>query len=150
MRQSEFTGGSAGRAVNVQAAPTPRNSSNRPRERELELKLAALQEDYADLHAALFDAAQVHRRLCAPRLVRRGDFEIASEIFAVRHLPGDFFTVEETADGVMLALGDICGKGLAAGMWTTHLVGLVSAHAAVTSAPEAIAAGINRDIVRLE
>ncbi len=70
MRQSEFTGGSAGRAVNVQVAPTPRNSSNRPRERELELKLAALQEDYADLHAALFDAAQVHRRLCAPRLVR--------------------------------------------------------------------------------
>jgi hypothetical protein len=64
-------------------------------QRELELKLAALQEDYADLHAALFEAAQVHRRLCAPRLVRRGEFEIASEIFAVRHLPGDFFTVAE-------------------------------------------------------
>ena len=117
---------------------------------ELELKLASLQQDYADLHTAIFEAAQVHRRLCAPRLVRRGDFEIASEIFAVRHLPGDFFTVEETADGVMLVLGDICGKGLAAGMWTTHLVGLVSAHAAVTSAPEAIAAGVNRDICRLE
>ena len=117
---------------------------------ELEVKLASLQQDYADLHTAIFEAAQVHRRLCAPRLVRRGDFEIASEIFAVRHLPGDFFTVEETDDGVMLALGDICGKGLAAGMWTTHLVGLVSAHAAVTSAPEAIAAGVNRDICRLE
>src|SRR6266849_2606217 len=70
----------------------------------------------------------------APRLVRHGDFEIASEIFAVRHLPGDFFTVEETNDGVILALGDICGKGLAAGMWTTHLVGLGGTKTAVTSA----------------
>ncbi len=149
MRQSEFTGGSAGRAVNVQAAPTPRNSSNRPRERELELKLAALQEDYADLHAALFDAAQVHRRLCAPRLVRRGDFEIASEIFAVRHLPGDFFTVVDAGGSVILALGDVCGHGLAAGMWTTHLVGLVGMHTAASPEPDLIVTGVNRHLSRM-
>src|SRR5947207_4731646 len=112
----------------------------------LELKIAALQKDYAELHTAVFEAAQVHRRLCAPRLVRHGNFEIASEIFAVRHLPGDFFTVEETNDGVILALGDICGKGLAAGMWTTHLVGLLGSYTAVTSEPEEIVAGVNRDI----
>ncbi len=126
-------------------APRPKRSS-KPRRQELEVKLAALQQDYAELHTAIFEAAQVHRRLCAPRLVRHGGFEIASEIFAVRHLPGDFFTVEEPNDGVILALGDICGKGLAAGMWTTHLVGLVGAHTAVTSAPEAIVAGVNQDI----
>ncbi len=95
---------------------------------ELEVKLANLQQDYAELRTEIFEAAQVHRRLCAPRLVRFGRFEIASEIFAVRQLPGDFFTVEEKSDGVIVVLGDICGKGLAAGMWTTHLVGLV-AHA---------------------
>ena len=105
-----------------------------------------LQQDYAELHTAIFEAAQVHRRLCAPRLVRHGNFEIASEIFAVRHLPGDFFIVEETNDGVLLALGDICGKGLAAGMWTTHLVGLLGSHAATTSAPEAILAGVNQEL----
>ena len=110
------------------------------------MKLAALQQDYAELHTAIFEAAQVHRRLCAPRLVRHGDCEIASEIFAVRHLPGDFFIVEETNDGVLLALGDICGKGLAAGMWTTHLVGLLGSHAATTSAPEAIVAGVNHEL----
>ena len=126
-------------------APRPKRSS-KTRRHELEVKLAALQQDYAELHTAIFEAAQVHRRLCAPRLVRHGSFEIASEIFAVRHLPGDFFMVEETNDGVILALGDICGKGLAAGMWTTHLVGLVSAQLAVTSEPEAIVAGVNRDI----
>lgn len=114
-----------------------------------ELELAALRRNYADVHAAFFEAAQLHRRLCAPRLVRYGDFEIASEIFAVRHLPGDFFTVEEASDGVVLALGDICGKGLAAGMWTTHLVGLVATHTAANSEPRAIVAGMNRDLCRV-
>src|SRR6266852_1395577 len=126
-------------------APRPKRST-KPRRQELEVKLAALQQDYAELHTAIFEAAQVHRRLCAPRLVRHGNFEIASEIFAVRHLPGDFFTVEETNSGVVFALGDICGKGLAAGMWTTHLVGLVGARVAVTAKPEAIMAGVNRDL----
>jgi len=116
----------------------------------LEVKLADLQQNYAELHTEIFEAAQVHRRLCAPRHVRFGNFEIASEIFAVRHLPGDFFTVEEMSDGVVLALGDICGKGLAAGMWTTHRVGLVGARVATTSKPEAIVAGVNRDICLLK
>src|SRR5437870_8826321 len=123
-----------------------RRSVRKTRRQELEVKLATLQKDYAELHSAIFEAAQVHRRLCAPRLLRYGEVEIASEIFAVRHLPGDFFTVEETSNGVVLALGDICGKGLAAGMWTTHLVGLVRAHTAVTSEPEEIVAGVNQDI----
>src|SRR5438876_1422837 len=123
-----------------------RRSVRKTRRQELEVKLATLQKDYAELHTAIFEAAQVHRRLCAPRHLHYEDFEIASEIFAVRHLPGDFFTVEETGDGVILALGDICGKGLAAGMWTTHLVGLVGAHTATTSEPEAIVAAVNRDL----
>jgi serine phosphatase RsbU (regulator of sigma subunit) len=147
MSQSLFPGSlGTRRAPDVRThAPQPKRSS-KARRQELEVKLAALQQDYAELHTAIFEAAQVHRRLCAPRLVRHGDFEIASEIFAVRHLPGDFFTVEETNDGVILALGDICGKGLAAGMWTTHLVGLVGAHTATTSEPESIVAGVNRDV----
>lgn len=116
---------------------------------ELERKLERLQQDYAELNTAIFEAAQVHRRLCAPSLVRRGSFDVASEIFAVRHLPGDFFSVEETPDGLVLALGDIGGKGLAAGMWVTHLVGLLRSHTAVNTDPEAIVAGINRDMARL-
>jgi serine phosphatase RsbU (regulator of sigma subunit) len=143
MSHSGFNGGLAtGLAVDIQVSP-------RPRQRELVLKLAALQKDYAALHAALFEAAQVHRRLCAPRLVRHDDFEIASEIFAVRYLPGDFFTVEKAGSGVILALGDICGHGLAAGMWTTHLVGLVGTHTAVSPDPEAIVTGVNRDLCRM-
>src|SRR5918996_5637869 len=116
---------------------------------ELQQKLETLQRDYAELNTAIFEAAHVHRRLCAPSLVRHGAFEVASEIFAVRHLPGDFFSVEETTDGLVLALGDIGGKGLAAGMWVTHLIGLIRTHTAVSSDPHTIAAAVNRDIARL-
>lgn len=148
MSQSLFNAALATKqAVNVRVLPSRSKRAARVPREELEIRLAALQKDYAELHTEIFEAAQVHRRLCAPRLVRRGEFEIASEIFAVRHLPGDFFTVDETNNGnVIFALGDICGKGLAAGMWTTHLVGLVGARVAVTTEPESIAAGVNRDI----
>lgn len=116
---------------------------------ELQQKLETLQRDYAELNTAIFDAAQVHRRLCAPSLLRHGAFDVATETFAVRHLPGDFVSVEETRDGLVLALGDIGGKGLAAGMWVTHLIGLLRTHTAASSDPEVIVAGINRDIARL-
>ena len=109
-------------------------------------RLETLQRDYAELHTAIFEAAQVHRRLCAPSLVRHGAFDVASEIFAVRHLPGDFFSVERTSDGLVLALGDIGGKGLAAGMWVTHLIGLIRTHTATSSSPDTIVAGVNRDM----
>jgi serine phosphatase RsbU (regulator of sigma subunit) len=134
------------RGVNVQVSPAQGHRSIRARRHELEVKLAELQKDYAELHTAVFEAAQVHRRLCAPRLVRYRDFEIASEIFAVRHLAGDFFTVRDVNNRAVLALGDICGKGLAASMWTTHLVSLLGARAAVKSEPEVIVAGVNRDV----
>ena len=149
MGESSFNAALAPRRVVDRATPASRLSPTQKQRSDLESKFAALQKDYVDLHTAIFEAAQVHRRLCAPRLLRYQDFEIASEIFAVRHLPGDFFTVEETKDGVVLALGDICGKGLAAGMWTTHIVGMVRAYTARTSAPERIVAGVNRDICRM-
>ena len=147
MSQLGFNTGIAAtrRKVNLSAPRRTRNIGRKDNQ-ELQLKVEALQKDYAELHAEIFEAAQVHRRLCAPRLVRYGDYEIASEIFAVRHLAGDFFTVEKTSSGIVLALGDICGKGLAAGMWTTHLVGRVSARTAVHTEPEWIVSGVNRDV----
>ena len=116
---------------------------------DLQERLETLQRDYAELNTSIFEAAQVHRRLCAPSLVRHGAFDVATEIFAVRHLPGDFVSVEETRDGLVLALGDIGGKGLAAGMWVTHLIGLLRTHTAASTDPKVIVAGINRDVARL-
>jgi serine phosphatase RsbU (regulator of sigma subunit) len=149
MAQSVLNTAVAPRRVVDRAAPAQRRRTERSSQDDLNAKLEALQKDYVELHAAIFEAAQVHRRLCAPRLLRFGEFEIASEIFAVRHLPGDFFTVEQTKGGIVMALGDICGKGLAAGMWTTHVVGMVRAHTTVTSKPEEVVAAVNRDICRM-
>ena len=149
MAQANFNSAVAPRRAADRSVAATRSRAAAKPPSELQAKFAELQKDYADLHAAIFEAAQVHRRLCAPRLVRYADFEIASEIFAVRHLPGDFFTVEQTSDGIVLALGDICGKGLAAGMWTTHVVGAVRAHTARSSAAERIVTGVNRDICRM-
>ena len=151
MSYSAFNSGLATRrAIDLKVPSRPRrNSITRAQQLELELKVATLQKDYADLHTALVEAAQVHRRLCAPRLVRYNDFEIASETFAVRHVPGDFVTADKVDGGVILGLGDICGKGLAAGMWFTHLVGLVGTHTAVNSAPEKIVSGVNGELCRM-
>ena len=150
MSAAAFNGGLAmlprARSNGAAAAPalSPRKDLN-----ELEQKLETLQQHYAELNAAIFEAAQVHRRLCAPSLIHYGSFDIASEVFAVRHLPGDFFTVEETDRGLVFALGDIGGKGLAAGMWVTHLIGLIRSHTAINSDPHAIAAAVNRDVASL-
>ncbi len=151
MSQSAFNRGLATRrAIDVRVFPERTQRSEKIKRQELELKLSSLQHDYAELRSEIFEAAQVHRRLCAPRQVRFGNIEIASEIFAVRHLPGDFFTVTEKSDGVLFALGDVSGKGLAASMWTPHLMGLVGARVAVSARPEAIVAGVNRDICLLK
>ena len=129
--------------------PVTHSTPERPQLHDLELKLETLQQQYAELNTAIFEAAQVHRRLCAPSMVHYGAFDIASEIFAVRHLPGDFFTIEDTNEGMVLALGDIGGKGLAAGMWVSHLAGLIRTHTAENSSPETIVAEVNRDYARL-
>ncbi len=150
MSYSGVTSGlAARRAIEVPRPSLPRKSGYRARLKELELKVANLQRDYADLHGALIEAAQVHRRLCAPRLVRSGSFEIASETFAVRHVPGDFFILNETDKGILFALSDIGGKGLAAGMWITYLVGTLEMHRSESAAPEQIMAGVNQDLCRL-
>ena len=129
--------------------PVPAVSDEVDLLRQFEDKIAVLQRQYAELNTAIFEAAQVHRRLCAPSSVHYEPFNIASEIFAVRHLPGDFFTVHETDEGLVLALGDIGGKGLAAGMWVSHFAGLIRSHTAANSSPETIVAGVNRDLARL-
>jgi sigma-B regulation protein RsbU (phosphoserine phosphatase) len=125
------------------ATPSPLHDAD-VRCRELEEEVTKLRRDHAELHAALFEAAQVHRKLCAPRRLRYGSFSIASEIFAVRQLPGDFFVAREMTQGLMLSLGDICGKGLAAGMWVTHLAGLLAMHTAADLEAKAVVAAVHK------
>ena len=112
----------------------------------LKEELAALRAEQAKLHQAIFEAAQVQRRLCAPRELCWGDFEIAGEIFPVRHLSGDFFKVLDLGSFLGLAVGDIVGKGLSAGLWVAHLMGLIQRCAREHSDPAAAVAQVNREL----
>src|SRR5438445_5930674 len=122
------------------------------RNRVLEDPLATLRREHDDLRRTIYEAAQVQRKLCGPRLLRRESFEIASEIFPVRHLSGDFISVFELSTNLVFAIGDIAGKGLSAGMWFTHVVGMVRLQIEALGDPAAALSAINRDLLltRLE
>jgi sigma-B regulation protein RsbU (phosphoserine phosphatase) len=109
----------------------------------------SLLRERADLHAQIFDAAQIQRKLGGPRMFRSGDLQFASEVFAASFLSGDFTTLSEDGSRVLTVLGDIAGKGIAAGMWFTHLAGLLQSYGRPDSNPSRIAAEINRHLCYL-
>src|SRR5271169_3851187 len=109
-------------------------------------ELDALRRDHVKLQQAIFEAAQVQRRLCAPRELNWGEFEIAGEIFPVRHLSGDFFKVMELGSALGVVLGDIAGKGLAAGIWQAHLMGLIQGSARRHPNPGDAVAEVNHEL----
>jgi sigma-B regulation protein RsbU (phosphoserine phosphatase) len=114
----------------------------------LEEQLAQLRREHDGLRHTLYEAAQVQRRLCGPRYLRRRAFEIASEIFPVRHLSGDFISVFEHGDDLVFAIGDIAGKGLPAAIWFTHLVGMIQQQFGASGDPAATLSAINRVLLR--
>ena len=115
----------------------------------LEERLAALHREHNQLQQAVYEAAQVQRKLCAPREMRRGLFEISSEIFPVRHLSGDFCVALDVDGACVFGVGDIAGKGLNAGLWLAHLIGLVRIYASSLPDLTATAAAINDELCDL-
>jgi serine phosphatase RsbU (regulator of sigma subunit) len=95
------------------------------RNRALEEEMAQLRREHDELRRTVLEAAQMQRRLCGSRQLRRGAFTLSSELFPVRHVSGDFISVLDQGTKLVFAIGDIAGKGLAAGMWFTHLMGLI-------------------------
>ncbi len=108
-----------------------------------------LRREKIELHAQLFEAAEIQRKLSGPRELRHGCLEFAREIFAARFLAGDFATFVQNDSKVLAAHGDIAGKGVAAGMWFTHLAGLLQSYGRPESAPAKIACEINRHLCYL-
>jgi serine phosphatase RsbU (regulator of sigma subunit) len=123
--------------------PTPTRT---PQPGALELQLAAVRLEFSELYRELFEVAQMQRSLCGPRVQRRGRFEITAEIFPVRHLSGDFFSVSDVENVTLLAIGDICGKGLIAGMWFTNLLGLMRTYGESIADPGLALQALNRHL----
>src|SRR6201988_709960 len=104
--------------------------------RSLRDELDSVRREHAKLQQAIYEAAQIQRRLCAPRELVWGEFEIAGEIFPVRHLSGDFLKVLNLDSVLGITVGDIAGKGLTAGIWQAHLMDLIQ-RSARTNLPAA-------------
>src|SRR6267143_4623588 len=111
-------------------------------------ELDEARREQAKLQQAIYEAAQIQRKLCAPRELVWGEFEIAGEIFPVRHLSGDFFKVMKLDSTLGLAVGDIAGKGLSAGIWQAHLMGLVRRCARTNLPPAEVVAAANQELCR--
>jgi serine phosphatase RsbU (regulator of sigma subunit) len=114
--------------------------------REAQAELVTLRRERGELHQAIYEAAQAQRKLCAPRDLCHGSLEIAGEMFPVRHLSGDFYKVFSLGTDIGFAVGDIAGKGLLAGIWLTHLMGLLHICTRDHQDPAAAAAAMNREL----
>ena len=112
-------------------------------------EMDSLVRERLDLHAQLFEAAQIQRKLSGPRSMQCRRMEFASEVFAARYLSGDFAVLSQNGSKVLATLGDIAGKGFAAGMWFTNLAGLLQSYAHPDSAPAEIVNEINRHLCYL-
>jgi sigma-B regulation protein RsbU (phosphoserine phosphatase) len=112
-------------------------------------QLNSLLQEKLDLHAQLFEAAQIQRKLSGPRALRHGDMQFAREVFAAHHLSGDFVVLSQDGPKILTILGDIAGKGFAAGMWFTNLAGLLQSYAHPGSDPGRTASEINRHLCYL-
>lgn len=122
--------------------------SDRSEQERFLSELSAIRQEHAKLQQAIFEAAQVQRTLCAPRELDWGQFEIAGEIFPVRHLSGDFFKVMKLGSELGLAVGDIAGKGLTAGIWQAHVLSLVQQAARKHANPVAAVSEVNRELCK--
>lgn len=118
----------------------------RERIRALEDELTAMRREQSVVQRSFFEAAQIQRRLCAPRQYQSREFEVAGEIFPVRHLSGDFFKVIELGSALGIVIGDIAGKGLSAGIWMPHLISLIHSCARAHSNPADALAAANRKL----
>jgi len=115
----------------------------------LQAEMDSLVQERLDLHAQLFEAAQIQRKLSGPRALQCGSMEFASEVFAARYLSGDFTVLSQNGSKVLATLGDIAGKGFAAGMWFTNLAGLLQSYGHPGADPANIGSEINRHLCYL-
>src|ERR1700760_3012623 len=107
-------------------------------------EIESLRREKLDLHAQLFEAGQIQRKLSGARELRHGCLQFASEVFAARFLSGDFTMFLQRGSKVLAAHGDIAGKGIAAGMWFTNLAGLLQSYGHPDADPAKVATEVNR------
>src|SRR5215472_8276363 len=149
MPRSRFSGRSTSHHNwNPQTSVAPVLATSVTADVAVQERVDSLLRERLDLHAQLFDAAQIQRKLSGPRALQQGSMQFASEVFAAHYLSGDFVVLSHEGPKVLTAVGDIAGKGFAAGMWFTNLAGLLQSYVH-PSDPGRTAAEINRHLCYL-
>ena len=139
-----------GTFTSLMTSSTTSSSAVRPPTAPSKDGMDSLLRERFDLHAQLFDAVQIQRKLSGPRVLHCGDLQFAREVFAARYLSGDFTTFSQDGSRVLAVLGDIAGKGVGAGMWFTHLAGLLQSCGRPDFDPSTTASEINRHLCYLQ
>ena len=90
-------------------------------------------------------AQEVQQYFIPSQLPAIPGFKIESAYRPAREVGGDFFQVlpHETDGSILVALGDVAGKGLQAGMLATLIVGAVRTAARFTTDPKLVMALLN-------
>ncbi len=100
------------------------------------------------MSAELAAARAVQQVMIPESMPSTPGFEIRSVYKPFGELGGDFFQILPQADGsVLVAIGDVSGKGMAAAMMVSLVVGTLHTLAERTTRPGEILAGLNRRVM---
>jgi hypothetical protein len=92
----------------------------------------------------LEQASELQQRVLIPEPVTSSLFTVESAYHPARSVGGDFFQVIAHADGsLLIVVGDVSGKGIAAAMLVAVLVGAIRTRAEETFDPAAILQSLN-------
>jgi hypothetical protein len=100
------------------------------------------------LEADLRQAQQVQQVLLPQAIPKMPGFRIECEYRPAQEVGGDFFQVLETrGGGVLVAIGDVSGKGVHAAMLVALIVGALRTIAEESEEPQTIVGRLNRRLV---
>lgn len=105
-------------------------------------------EERQRLAAELAAGRAVQQLLIAENAPRVPGFRIESAYKPYGEVGGDFFQIVPSCDGgLLIAVGDVSGKGMSAAMMVSLLVGTLNAFAETTVSPAELLTGLNRRTV---
>ena len=99
------------------------------------------------LEGEMRSAREVQQVLLPEEVPAIPGYSIVTVYQPAAEVGGDFFQVMPTADGWLVVIGDVSGKGLAAAMTVSLIVGTLRTLAEREWAPEAILTGLNRRLL---
>jgi hypothetical protein len=95
-----------------------------------------------------FEAARTVQQLLIPEEIAAiPGFQIATAYKPAQEVGGDFFKVIPMSDGVLIAIGDVSGKGLQAAMTVSLIVGTLRTLSEYTQQPAELLNGLNRRLI---